>query len=49
MRCRSEPARTWYGLIRACLEEEAARTTLSRDQAQALLARLKKEKIFSPP
>ena len=47
MRCRREPGETWYDLIRSALEEDAARTALSPPQAQALLERLKKEKIFS--
>ena len=47
MSCRREPVRTWYDLIRAALEEDAARTTLSAAQSQALLERLKKEHIFS--
>lgn len=45
MSCRHEPGETWYTLIRAALEE-AARTALSPAQTQALLERLKKEKIF---
>ena len=44
-----EPGRTWYDLIRAALEEEAARTVLSGVQSQALLDRLKKENIFPKP
>lgn len=47
MSYRHEPGETWYTLIRAAMEEEAARTALSPAQAQALLERLKKEKIFS--
>ena len=47
MNCRDKPARTWYGLIRAALEEDAARSALNSGQIQALTARLKKEKIFS--
>ena len=46
MRCRSKPVRTWYDLIRACLEEAAAQTVLDSGQIQALLARLKKEAFF---
>ena len=47
MSCRRESGETWYDLIRAALEEDAARTTLSAAQSQALLERLKKENIFS--
>ena len=43
MSCRNKAGPTWSGLIRAALAEDAARTVLS----QALLARLKKEKIIS--
>lgn len=47
MNCLCEPAKTWYDLLRACLEREAADSALSSAQSQAILARLKKEKIFS--
>ena len=47
MSCRREPGKTWYDLIRAALTEDAAQTALSQAQSQALLERLKKEKIFS--
>ena len=43
MNCRDKPARTWYGLIRAALEEDAARSALNSGQIQALTARLKKD------
>lgn len=49
MSCRSEPVRTWCDLIRTCLEEDAAETTLDSGQVQALLTRLRKEKILAPP
>ena len=47
MSCRSETVRTWYDLIRAALEEDAARTVLSSEQIQALMARLNREHILS--
>lgn len=47
MSCRNKAGPTWSGLIRAALAEDAARTVLSQAQSQALLARLKKEKIIS--
>ena len=34
-------------MLRTALEEDAARTVLDSGQIQALMARLKKEKIFS--
>lgn len=43
--CLCEPAKTWYDLLRVCLEEDAANSALSSAQSQALLAVLKK-KIF---
>ena len=47
MNCPHEAVSTWYDLIRTALEEDAARTVLDSGQIQALMARLKKEKIFS--
>lgn len=46
MSCRNKEGPTWSGLIRAALAEDAARTVLSQAQCQALLARLKKEKMI---
>ena len=46
MSCRNKASPTWSGLIRAALAEDAARTVLSQAQCQALLARLKKEKMI---
>ena len=47
MNCPHEAVSTWYDLILTALEEDAARTVLDSGQIQALMARLKKEKIFS--
>ena len=46
-----ERSGTWYGLIRASLEEDAARTVLTPLQIQALVTRRKAERVFSarPP
>lgn len=46
MNCPCEPVKTWYDLLRVCLEKDAADSALSSAQIQALLDRLKKEKIF---
>lgn len=47
----NERSGTWYGLIRASLEEDAAGTVLPPLQIQALVARRKVEYVFSacPP
>ena len=47
MNCPHEAVSTLYDLIRTALEEDAARTEVDSGQIQALMARLKKEKIFS--
>ena len=40
---------TWYSLIHDSLEQDAAKTTLSRSQMQHLLNRLNAEHLFSAP
>lgn len=47
MNCPCKPARTWYDLLHACLEKEAADSGLSSAQSQAILALLKKENFLN--